>query len=1581
MTMSPEVHGVTIVLPESAGKIEKSLCDYDDGRAKGSVCSERFYYKSNYTQSSVDRVYERYNGNGKWPLNVYVDRLKSVSSTKNLSIRKEEYFYEDLLNGLVNKVVFSSQGKNILESNYIYAAKDDSGMKNAHRLTEVVANYECSPNCESPKKVSGSAIKFKSDEKGVVRATGEYSFNQKNEINSIDGKFSFSWNPTNFGYWQKNKTMSNFYRGVPMETEDRFGVKSAVVLESNESGRAQVNVTNAGLDQILVFPGDACVEQNWSSCNIVTLSGRYFEDSNEDALSYGRFSNKAVLIPGYASLFGTIKNAKKGKYRFSAWVQAVSPHNNPNNLQIFTNNLSKNFALSGDGAWDYIEWITDFDLEEGSSYTLSLASSNNTDIRLQDVRFVPEDALVSVQFWDRLWNVPTALSNDRGVGTFFTLDAQGRTVKTYGETVDRNIFLKSKTTYMASSCGVPGANIALKSLKINGIDVPISNVPNTVDITVENNTDELDVTWETLVEGERVFYKLEKAGDSKDFKEDCCASSKQLKQDFEGLSMVLSIAVSSENNPYIVKIHKSTTGWIDYGGVLGKGDLPSFWSKNDVSGAYFWGDEELKRAHFDGSDWHVYFEGGYERLESIGSLVNAGKNYVFVLPDFGDENSESSVDNLKRPLYVNKNAQSLYTNIQSFASKNGNVLTRRGKVEDGDVVSHLYKVASNNTNTVSYMVYEKTTYVEDENFPESEIKNEEERKRNEGRTYINRSKSLVAQKLQGINWYDEGVVIDSEIDDVDLAVGKNDIPYVAFIGAVASQNVERIVIDDPDGLYDDCVSLSEIPEDKVHHYTERVFNVVVKHLNDKGNWVGYNSIDGDVLSVEGLDGESAKKLKIASDGSDLYMAVLFEKSDESERSLKVYKLNIENKTMTFKELVDNISGSSVIAYLNEYDNFALSVSGGVPYIAFSNEANEERLTVLSFESGRWLSVGRPAFGSISNDEYSLDFTTVKNTSSEGTTPYVLFKESEYSSNAKRRGAVVPMMYSSVGDKNLTLLSVENKPYVFNDFRQYILNYRTTVSEDVEKITLNLNLAQVKDVAAVRVINNGKDVFVWRNLKSFWSFLPSYEGKLSSVNISLEKGANSISIQIFDKDSKSLTYRFVITRKYTKPLSARVSGNGGYFATQIVDGSYVDGESIISVNSSSSSSVTALAKKTFVVEPSDDGSSEVGVCFEHSSGWRAYVGDQVYYGNVCVNYDYEEQKIIWSSSSSYDNSGEVNGSSSSGIKSDDSQIIFVNEDGKLDIVDLVVQPRSSSSGYPEVEGVNNAKSSSSCTGKGCVGNFSSSSSCSVQGCYSDDGNSSSSVIEYKEPYGDVVKGTAVPADFLPLLDYKFIGGEKIGFANNVSVMTGQYAAGYIDVAAEAKIYGSLKSTGNVFVGSNAYVNTLVVGGASTIQQGARIDNLLEENMTVPAVPHISFSYGEENVNVTSEKSIVVYPGDYENINVFANAKVTFETGVYRIKSLYIAPDASVTLNTDKDLIQIWVQEGVSIGDRTVFKSTGGATKVFIYGNGQNTMYIGVDANVDANVAYPNGNIELAPKSSLSGSAWAKIVTVGANAVVK
>lgn len=1649
VTKSPVVKGVYVILPENVGRVEKILCDGNGdmaGVAKGQVCKEAFYQEGLmnglHPLNKTEKKYKRYRGkNNSWPNFIYLDQLTEVT-TENRNIRtKESYSYADELNDLKKSIIVKNlnTGKNISETVNVFAAEVDAyknEIKKDNRLIEKAAVYQCVPDCNSGKVVSGHANKYVKDDKdtddqnhvnGVkLRISEEWSYLPKDQK---DSKFSFDWSKSSFTSWKKTKTYSHFYRGLPTQSEDLLGLNTSLLFDKGASNKVHATVDHAGIDEILLMPGDTCGIKNWDEykCKIVSLNGRFFEksDPNANNVDYGRFSNKAVYVMGGNDLSGYVLHAKKSKYRFSAWVQGTDFGNVPKSLNLKINGQNaKSFPLKGKGEWEYVDWVDVSEYNKNSTIAISLSSSDGSEIRLQDIRFVPVDASVSVEFYDRVWNKPIASVDDRGLGSYFVYDDQGRVIQTYGENAKREVLLKTKNTFVPGMCGVPGANYSLKKLVINGFDVPLTGTPGTIDLAVEDDIDELDISWETVVEGERVYYRLYENGKestSSYVQDDCCASSKKLVGDFEGTSMVLDIAVSTTDRPYRITLNKSTTGWVDYGKNLGVGSVPVFFSNNNVSGIFYLNDGDLHRAYYSVSDWKKYSEKQNTFIEYIGSVVNQGSSYVFALPDLTANNyNEVLVDAL------GANAKGLFSTISSLQDNRENKLVRQSDFEGAGVKSRHYRIVSNQNNTESYVVYEKITSVK----TEQKVSDERHKIDNPNTSVIKtmelvkKDTSLIAKKLQGNGWTNCGTVLNSGVEDVSLAVGPQNIPYVAYIGKSASRTVTKTLIDDPEGKLnnvDPDVNPEGIPDNLKDTYSEQQFYVVVKHLekNDGSNkWIGYSSNDGDILQLNGQDLLGAKKVKLASDGNNIYIAVLYDELQNSSKfALKVFKLERVSNELKFIEIVDSFVESSTIAYLDEYNHFDLEVSSGVPYLSFENEDNDNYVSVLKFDSGRWKSIGRPAFAKISTEKYSLDFAMSNNI------PYVVFKESEESSNTKRQGKIVSKKYSTNDDMDLTISSIGDKDAssLYGMFRQYIMNYKYDVSKTTNQVTFNILLSNVNHVRAVSIKNNGNEVFNWKkhtNIFSLALFDHRRNGDLSSAIVPLVNGKNKIQIQVWGENAKTLTYNFTIRKDYVAGLSVKVkdvNGNEALDVYKVVDGVPITSPTA-EFDNSSSSAVVIPGNPTVAITPPDDGSNTKNICLEHNSAWRMIVNGCIFSKNECFEYDFVNRTIIVPAEKCKYTDDPLAGSSSSTApqsSSNTSKITFVDKDGNEQDFDIVVidgsKPtiigyssswynlESSSSSTPSgdissssdisensssswIDIDNSSSSIENTSSSSQIDEFSSSSSIPSSSSSIPD-ISSSSAIEHSEIYGDVLPGTAIPQDFGYFLDYKFVGGEKITFANFVTVNNGDFIAGLIDVSANAQIHGTLMSYGNVFVGSNAYIHTFVVGGNKEIQQGAIIENYREESVAVPQVPTMSFSYGIDDVNVMSDNPVVLHPGSYRNINVFTNASVVFEPGVYYIKSLYVAPDASIDLQTTHERVQLWIQDDVSIGDRSTFYCRGGASKCFIYGNNTGYMYLGVNVNVDAYVAYPYGYVELAPNATLSGAIWAKSVTAGANAIIK
>ena len=1580
---TPVVRAYVVKLPDNAGIVEKKLCDDEDdelGTAFGEICEENYYNSSSAQKptKSIKRDYERYR-NASWPHHIYMDRIVSTTSTINNLTKTEKYIYADDVNGMVAKTLLydNNQDKNLSETVNVYAAEKYSNLRNqnCNRLMEKTATYQCVPDCISGEIVSGEVAMY--PQIGCDAHVNEqwiYTPPRKGREKS----FTFDWNSSTQGNaWTSTKRVASFYNGIPNESVNQLGVKSAVILEKGAVNWPVANVENAGLDEVLILPGDECNIENWKEeCTTVPMTGRYLgKNYAASASAYGRFSKTAILVDKQNSLKGVLKKAKSPKYRFSAWAQGTSHGVGSDKINLKINSSLKNeFSLTGDGVWEYIEWPIEFSTGEEDNVLL-LSAVNESKIHLQDVRLVPEDALVQVTFYDKVLGQPIAKVDDRSVGSYIEYDALGRVIGVYGETVDGTIVQKSKTSYTQSVCAESSdKNFALKELVVNGEHLAISTTPGTIEIAVKNSTDELNISWKTFVEGENVFYSLHESGESASFEKSRCGGSCEITQEFQGSSMTLDIAVSSYGKPYKVKISKSTSGWIDYGKPLTKGFNPGYLSDKNVYGVRYLTEDKIKKAVFNGSEWTGYLpkkednnqEEKREVYVSLGGAINNGIDYVFALPNFVGTGGQD-------PYY----AYTSDRNALGFkdVSSNGSEPSwdNMGSFDKTGVKSEKYHMVTSPDNK-TYVLYEKTEFTEVPNPANSRIRK------------FSDQKSLVVKRLNGNSWTNMGTVAYSAIMrneetiektcfpfvDADIAIGKNNVPFVAYIGNVLDYTVSKKFVKYPQD------NETNVNPDDLDDYVSYPAVLIVKHYNVSSNkWVGFSSETGDVLKItNGSPLPNAKSVKLASDGTNLYMAVLYNDALSSQYALKVYKLIETSSEIQFVELVDQSFGSAIIAYLEENNHLDLAVYQDTPYVSFVNSANKNNITVVKYSAGLWRSVGLPAFANVGSKRNDADLAIGTNG-----LPYVVLREGVNSQNTNRIGKIVPMRYNADGDKNLTIASISEIPgtSLSKDFRQYILNYDASVPMTETSISFDITFAKKSDVRGVYVENNGTYVYSWKKSHDdhFIMFDDNIHAEMPKFDVDLNVGPNEIKLHIYgSKKLSELIYTFNISRDfvYTLDFNSKkmgdeigvlVSKGTNYSETssssvyvESSDGSYNPGIEFNASSSSRGTSFTSVENFEYKIYPPDDGSTSKQMCLEYNSAWYMIIDGHWFSKPECLEYDFERNEFIISSGSS----SIINSSSSAR----GNQITFIDDRGNKKIVDVIV---ISSSSYLYEFSSSSIQSSSDVHGSSEY----SSSSCSSS-ILSSSGTSSSSQNGY-------IDDSVIPNEYSSLYNYKFVAETNVSFENNVSIANGDYIAGNVNVAAGAQIQGNVFCSGNMTLSSNAYVNSIVLGGNINSQAGATYGSMEQGPVSVPYISRKTFNVGNAPLNVWAGQSVTLSPGEYGDVSVYSNANVVFEPGIYYFKSLYIAPDVKVKTENTNGLIQIWVQNNMRIDDRASFMNGHDPKKVLLYGNGFFDMYIGVSSKVFATIIYPNGNVNVAPRMEFLGAIWAKSIIVGANTTVR
>lgn len=1295
------------------------------------------------------------------------------------------------------------------------------------------------------------------------------------------------------------------------------------------------------------------------------------ETSLNVSANFGRFASSAILVNGANQLSGKVNLSKIRNYVFSAWVQGVNVSSEKVYLFI-DNKLEKDWDLKGDGVWQPIEY--EFAFANAGDHTFELKTSNGNNMRVQNVLFIPSDASATVSYWDKKWNVPVVTVNDRGIGSYSRLDINGRVIQTFSEDNEGNLIKVSEREYVSSDCRtVPGGSAQLSQLKINGELVTGLKLGTPISRVYPNSTESIAAEWTPQQSDDRVRYRFYKEGHKTgDWISSCCSSTNGLVQALDGSdNWVLQIDVEpfdleNEKDVYTINISKSTVGWVVDGGVLSTGSVPNYVSKTNAHKLYYLDNEGLISANYNGSEWETtLFDSNKLGVKIAKDFLAAGDNggmpYVVVMPD-NDE--ESVYDEISKTVVHNNNTPLVYKATQSLPSYSN--VGDRGEMFDF-VRLAVDKKAS------PYVLFQKTSQSGNhENVGESKTKNGSIESHLLVRTYNTEEKRwqsigstmLVDDVRESFEIIPEKVS-DYGVKDADIIVDNNGDVFVAYIGKVAKIANEL--------KKENVCSELGTPLEKCQ-FTTPDFVVVKKlyaertidpNLNEK-IWAGPTEtqvendpntllpdVGGDIMEVS-VNGAyepliNASRVKWAKGKGNLYLSILYkpQKKSSGKMALSVFKLVEKDETLTDDEgvkykqktyklepILDKSVGTSiyttsaeeeqrVITYLDASDPFDFVViddethKKDVPYVMFANSYNDKKLTVVRHDGTRWLSVGSPAFAETTKKSDAARLAV-----NDKIVPSVVFKEDGNSSLRARRGKIVPMKYSSSGDKDLTLSSVGNPAgtTIGSEFRQYVLNYEAVVPESQSSVDLNLVPKTKQDVCAIVIENNEGKASSWKNVAKsdcdFEKIMPGVsftysQSTVPSINISLNEGYNALKIKLYGANGENLTYTMSIYREEAPDDAVFVSGEGSN-VQQV-------GESVVS----DPDGIDRVEEEVYVSYGLDD---ERRICFMFNAFWNMIYDGKTYYGNSCIDFFFLTEQCS---------------------NSDMKVVTLIDDKGHKKNIKIYDGSCEKNKNRKEVVNDNDA----------------------------DSGNDN----EENEGGSEILK-EIIPEEFSNLLAYDILASQKLTIADRAILNGSLYGCSTVNVGANASVSGLLNVLNDAEFRSNSVVESATVGGQVNEQHGAKIGTLQKQSFILPDMARLTVRYGSDDLIVKNNEHVTVHPGDYRQLHIYSGAKVQFESGVYNIESFIVEPDVELYFENASEPISMFVQKDFSIGDRVEMVSYGDWQKLLMYTNSTN-IYMGVSSTTASVLIAPDAAVNIASRYSMNGKVWAREITIQPDAVVK
>lgn len=1558
---TPLMDVMKVELPNGAGIAERYLCQpsYDGSKenvAVGNVCREVMRGKLNtgiISETRTSFVRDRKNED-LYP--VYVDKpSKIVQISRGIkTVTKNTYSKK---NGMIQKIE-KHIGNRTTEEVYKYlndfAPTTESGkeilktIENQNRINVMAGSYSCIPNCNTGMIVSATANGFeKINSQYVITSSWKYAPKKKESRSKVESEIAniaFNGGTTN-GNWEPQSHNSRYLNKQVVETEEGpRKIKVASFLENKENGKMFGNAANCGIDEGLMLSGENCNVANWSNCKFEEFSGGYAPDIKEgkELSDYGRFSKKALKLNTQTTLIGTIAKPRKEAYKFSAWMQ-LTKSNDKLNVSVDGKLFSwdtKPEDLKNAGKWQYIEKI--FDMSETSKKKIYLSTSSTSSIYLQDVRILPLKATSTASFWNDEWDKIQTTVDNRGIGSYVKFDNLGRELETYSETAEGDVYLASKTTIVDGNCSAyPNGSDLLKSLKLNGnsVDIPTNGK---LSKTYSLSEISVPVEFETLGPNDRFKFSLVPFNADDVWQSPpCCAKLTFPVISFsETKSWMLKIDVEPYgSNVYEFTIKKKENDWVEYGDMTGfaNGILPKYQDNFDSSSVLYKDKfSYLRSASFDGNKWEVnddalFTETVSEFYPASGNKASSSYTYLAYISD------GSSFFRYPKVFYKTNSKWNPYNDSQQ-------------KIQVNDVKI----VEDANKNLV--MIYNRELYISDElgenGLPNTELDNSLRAKvwnksKNDfedlGSTPVfdkynttaDLSNKNVSVALGNITEYKTGVIEDGEVFASDITVGPYNKLYVAYLAnskMLSNDELKNSTKNDENSIDALAYSVPFVYIKQLYEASEtpsgKQIWAAVSQKN--GTPVSY----GDVLSwsdnlFDAID--NVKRFKLASDGTDLYLAVMYEMStsdDEDDENSEVYTVltvfkgeiksnyNVNGQTynryLKWTTLKDNSINTvyhaknldkerEIIAYLNDNDDFDFEVrkllnDKTVPFIMFRTADNHDDISVISYKDNRWLSIGNPAFAKPQMQQGSTDLGVNKDGN-----PFVVFQSNNY----KQKNRLVGMHYNAKDALDLTLSAFETTDKNFNSscaFRQYILYYKSKVTGD--DFTFKITPKTVSNVKEIQLYNSNG----WNKTITDYT---------SNISIPIADHWNDIEIKIVGTDESSLTY---MLKLYKEPPSNPVYG--------IVSDMAVGSIRPIGFNS---------YQLDILPTVNDPNLKTIVFDIHFKNGWTLIWGGKEYVAPTTIPILKDELPM---------------------------KATFKNEKGEevsltirdVTYLDPTFDPSKESWFDPNDEYGGNGGSGGG-SGNGGSGS----------------GGSGGGSGNYNDPGIGIVNtdiSENVPDVIRSIANAKIYSTGSLALADRVTVSGNIFAGSVVNFGVTTTNNNNIYSGNSVVLRNNAIVNGIYYVNNLELQDGAKYNSATKlSSLVVPVIPTYMVSYGTSDVLVESLQTRNLSAGSYRDFTARNESNIHFEAGDYYFRSFYADSKVNMTFAPGT---RIWIAENLRIGNENKLQHNGKIGDLFIY-VGQNAS-IETKVYLNAVVVAPNADVRIPSGGYVRGYIYAKSLDV-------
>ncbi|MDP3935066.1 MAG: polymer-forming cytoskeletal protein, partial [Candidatus Giovannonibacteria bacterium] len=239
-------------------------------------------------------------------------------------------------------------------------------------------------------------------------------------------------------------------------------------------------------------------------------------------------------------------------------------------------------------------------------------------------------------------------------------------------------------------------------------------------------------------------------------------------------------------------------------------------------------------------------------------------------------------------------------------------------------------------------------------------------------------------------------------------------------------------------------------------------------------------------------------------------------------------------------------------------------------------------------------------------------------------------------------------------------------------------------------------------------------------------------------------------------------------------------------------------------------------------------------------------------------------------------------------------------------------------------------------------------------------------------------------FRPIEEFVLFASDKIHLAEDVQSLRGNIGSNKeIKIGEHTQITGDLFSD-KIHLAGEVVINGSVFAKRLKLAQNAKILGVSSTEITFPVaqIPEIPpFLPGGQDIKIQPNQETTLYPGSFRDLEIGENSKITFQPGIYNLRSFTAKENAKLILES---ITTFNIAEDIKFSENTSLFSKNNQIspdQILFQTPTKKSINFGKNSSLVFRLIAPNSKVRIAENSLIRGNIWASEIFIAERAVLR